>query len=99
MRPIGAQNLSDADFLFPGYGELIGSGERVHSLEATRAKAEHFRLDMDDYQSYIDSRDPENPVIHSGWGMGIERFLQAILKLPFIWEAKPFPRVHNQHRP
>ena len=89
----------NADFLFPGYGELIGSGERVHTRKETRQKAKHFKLNFKDYQAYIESRDPKNPRIHSGWGMGIERFIQVILKLPFIWETKAFPRVDNQNRP
>jgi len=88
----------NADLLFPGYGEFIGSGERVHTKQETIEKAKHFKLNMGDYQPYIDSRD-NNFNIHSGWGMGIERFIQSILKLPFIWEAKPFPRVDNQNRP
>lgn len=89
----------NADFLFPGYGELIGSGERVRTKEETRRKAEHFKLDIKDYNPYIESRNVSNPKIHSGWGMGIERFVQALLKLPFIWEAKAFPRVDNQNHP
>lgn len=89
----------NADLLFPGYGELIGSGERVHTREETKIKAKHFKLNMKDYIPYIESRDPKNPKIHSGWGMGIERFIQAILKLPFIWETKPFPRVDGQNYP
>jgi len=89
----------NADFLFPGYGELIGSGERVHTQEETKAKAMHFKLDMDDYQPYIESRDIDDYKIHSGWGMGIERFIQCLLKLPFIWETKPFPRVDTLNRP
>ena len=91
--------VMNADFLFPGYGELIGSGERVRTREETRQKAKHFKLNFKDYQAYIESRDPKNPKIHSGWGMGIERFVQVILKLPFIWETKAFPRVDNQSRP
>ncbi len=91
--------VMNADLLFPGYGELIGSGQRVNTREETLAKAKHFKLNIDDYQAYIDSRDPINPKIHSGWGMGIERFLQCILKLPYIWEAKVFPRVDNSNRP
>ena len=90
--------VRNADFLFPGYGELIGSGERVHTKQETEEKAKHFRLNIKDYQPYIDSRTGKTK-IHSGWGMGIERFIQAILKLPFIWETKPFPRVDNQSRP
>lgn len=90
--------VRNADFLFPGYGEFIGSGERVHTKQETKEKAKHFRLNMKDYQPYIDSR-VNKTKIHSGWGMGIERFIQAILKLPFIWETKPFPRVDGQNHP
>lgn len=89
----------NADLLFPGYGEIIGSGERVHAKKETKEKAKHFKLNIKDYQSYIDSRNFKNPKIHSGWGMGIERVIQVILKLPFIWETKAFPRIHNQNYP
>ena len=89
----------NADFLFPGYGELIGSGERVHTRKETERKAKYFKLSQNDYRPYIESRDIKNPKIHSGWGMGIERFIQSILKLPFIWDAKLFPRVDNQNQP
>lgn len=89
----------NADFLYPGYGELIGSGERVLTRGETERKARYFKLPKQDYNFYIESRDIKNPIIHSGWGMGIERFIQSILKLPFIWETKPFPRVDNQNKP
>lgn len=90
--------VRNADFLFPGYGEFIGSGERVRTKKETIEKAKHFKLNMEDYRPYIDSRAGKIK-IHSGWGMGIERFIQTVLKLPFIWEAKPFPRVDNQYHP
>jgi len=96
--PKNPKSVINADFLFPGYGELIGSGERVHTRKETKEKARRFKLNMKDYQPYIESR-TDNPKIHSGWGMGIERFIQIILKLPFIWETKPFPRVDNQNQP
>jgi asparaginyl-tRNA synthetase len=88
----------NADLMFPGFGELIGSGERVKNEKEVLAKANRFELDLDDYQSYIASRCGDVKV-HSGWGMGVERFLQCLLKLPFIWEAKVFPRVDNSTRP
>lgn len=97
--PQNPELVINADFLFPGYGELIGSGERVHTRKETEEKAKHFELNMKDYSAYIESRNPKNPKIHSGWGMGIERFIQAILKLPFIWETKAFPRIDNQNYP
>ncbi len=89
----------NADLFFPGYGEIVGGGERVHTLEDTENKAKHFELNMDDYRVYIESRGHATSRIHSGWGMGIERFLQAVLKMPFIWDVKPFPRVDNSTRP
>lgn len=91
--------VKNADFLFPGYGELIGSGERVHTKEETVNKAKYFKLNMKDYQPYVDSRVMKRPKIHCGWGMGIERFIQIVLKLPFIWETKPFPRIDGQNHP
>jgi len=89
----------NADFLFPGYGELIGSGERVHTRKEVKEKAKHFKLNMRDYQSYIESRSLKNPKVHSGWGMGIERLIQCLFKLPFIWETKVFSRVDNLNYP
>lgn len=97
--PQNSKLVINADFCFPGYGELIGSGERVHTRKETKEKVRYFKLSMKDYQPYIESRDLKNPKIHSGWGMGIERFIQVILKLPFIWETKVFPRVDNQNYP
>jgi len=97
--PENPRLVMNADFLFPGYGELIGSGERVHTRRETYEKAKYFDLNLEDYRAYIESRDPKDPKIHSGWGMGVERFIQAVLKIPFIWETKPFPRVDRQNRP
>lgn len=89
----------NADLLVPGYGEVIGSGERVHTLEEVKQKAKYFKLNLDDYEAYINSRSLKGSQIHSGWGMGIERFLQALLKMPFIWDVKIFPRLHNYKTP
>jgi asparaginyl-tRNA synthetase len=95
----GSKYVRNADLLFPGYGEIIGSGERVHTRKETYEKARHFRLDMEDYRPYIDSRSAHGVKTHSGWGMGVERFIQTVLKLPYIWEAKAFPRIDGQNRP
>jgi len=89
----------NADLLWPGYGEITGSGQRIVSREDIQKKASQFELNINDYALYIESRDCESPTIHSGWGMGIERFLQAILRLPFIWEARVFPRTDASIRP
>ena len=97
--PKNQKLVINADLLYPGYGEIIGSGERVHTRKETFKKVKHFQLNFDDYKAYINSRDLKNPKIHSGWGMGVERFIQCILRLPYIWEAKVFPRVDNSDKP
>lgn len=82
------------DLLFPGYGEIIGGGERICSYKALINKMKKFKINVEDYKMYLLSR--KNKIdIHSGWGLGVERFIQALLKLPFIWEVVPFPRVHS----
>ncbi|HHT9121384.1 MAG TPA: amino acid--tRNA ligase-related protein [Candidatus Wunengus sp. YC63] len=88
----------NADFLGAGYGELIGSGERLHTAEEIEEKAAYFKLSIEDYRPYISSRH-SNAIVHSGWGMGIERFIQFVLKLPAIWEVSLFPRVDWELRP
>lgn len=91
--PRNTIEVLNADLLYPGYGELIGCGERIHSRKGIRQKARHFKLHMEDYEPYINSRPAAGSSVHSGFGMGIERFIQCILKLPFIWDTKVFPRA------
>ncbi|MEM4326084.1 MAG: amino acid--tRNA ligase-related protein [Candidatus Pacearchaeota archaeon] len=55
--------VKNADLLFPGYGEIVGSGERVHTKEEITRKAKHFKLNIKDYQPYIDSRAMKKPRI------------------------------------
>ena len=89
----------NADLLFPGYGEIIGSGERVRTHADTAAKADRFLLSRADYEYYISTRKLSGEQLHSGWGMGVERLLQAVTKTPFIELTKPFPRVHRSQYP
>jgi len=97
--PPGEPNVAlNADFLAPGYGELIGSGERLHTEGEIEAKAIQFKLSLEDYHPYVESRRVCD-VVHCGWGMGIERFIQFVLKLPAIWEASVFPRVDGDLKP
>lgn len=98
LDPKEPRLVLNADLLFPGYGELVGSGERVHTKVDTLRKAKHFKLLLDDYQPYIDSRNTRTK-IHSGWGIGIERFLQCVIRAPYIWDVKVFPRVNGMQRP
>lgn len=83
----------NCDLIFPNYGEVIGAGERIHSKSEYLAKKELFSLNGEDYDWYGELRNRQDIKINSGFGMGIERFLTALLKLPHIGLSVPFPRL------
>ncbi len=89
-----------ADFLFPSCGELIGSGERetdIQSMLDRMAKMDP-PLDPAKYYWYMDLR-RYGSIPHSGFGMGLERFVQWLLGLDHIRQSTLFPRTINRLSP
>jgi len=100
VSPSDPSRVINADLLFPNYGEVIGSGQRVFSRGDYEHKRDMFRLCPDDYDWYGTVRESsKHKEPHSGFGMGIERFMAAVLKLPSLIHATAFPRVHWAIRP
>ncbi len=82
-----------ADLLAPGgHGEISGGGERIDDYEQLVRHIKEFGLDDKDYAWYIDLR-KYGSIVHSGFGMGIERTVKWILNLPHIRDACLFPRT------
>jgi asparaginyl-tRNA synthetase len=86
------------DMLFPGYGELIGGSQREDDYEKLLAVIKEKNYNQDDYQWYLDLRRFGSQV-HSGFGLGLERFVLCISGRKHIREAIPFPRMLNRLRP
>ncbi|MEM5766085.1 MAG: asparagine--tRNA ligase [Candidatus Aenigmatarchaeota archaeon] len=87
------------DMLAPeGYGEIIGSGERIESFEELMKRIEEEKLDVSAYKWYLDLR-KYGSVRHAGFGLGIERFVMWICKLKHIRDAIAFPRLVNRVYP
>jgi len=81
------------DMLAPeGYGEIIGGSQREDDLETIKKRIEEHNLPQDAYEWYLDLR-KYGSVPHSGFGLGLERTITWICKLPHIREAIPFPRL------
>ena len=81
------------DMLAPkGHGEIIGGSERIWKLEELEARMNEVKLDPKDYEWYVDLR-RYGSVPHSGFGLGIERFVKWVLNLENIRDAIPFPRT------
>lgn len=89
----------NSDFIWPGYKETAGTGERVASIESVEEKAEIFNLPREDYKPYIRARKFDDYQTTSGFGVGWERLLQGILKMPSIVSTAQFPRVHDTLKP
>ena len=91
----GHEVADNTDIIWPAYREIIGSGHRVRSLNELELKAEKFNLPKEDYKIYLASRDSEDYQQTSGFGLGWERMLQGLLKMPYIYSVAAFPRVHS----
>ncbi|MGC9176755.1 MAG: asparagine--tRNA ligase [Thermoplasmata archaeon] len=80
------------DLLAPeGYGEIIGGGERIYNLNELLKRIEEEHLNPEDYYWYIDLR-KYGSVPHSGFGLGIDRFVWWLGSLDHIKYAVPYPR-------
>jgi asparaginyl-tRNA synthetase len=88
-----------SDLLAPeGYGEIIGGSQRIHDYDLLIRRIKEHNLPMEAYDWYLDLR-KFGTVPHSGFGLGIERFVSWICRLEHLREASPFPRMINRIRP
>ena len=87
------------DMLAPDCGlEIVGGSERDTDINALIKALEAEGEPVDNYEWYLDLR-RYGSVVHSGYGLGVERVLQWILKLDNIKDAIPFPRTMGRVRP
>ncbi|WP_306598190.1 asparagine--tRNA ligase [Geothrix sp. 21YS21S-2] len=97
--PLDPKLALGADLLAPeGYGEVIGGGERASSLQYLLDQIAHEGLDRSDYEWYLDVR-KYGSVPHAGFGLGLERAVAWICKLPHVRETAPYPRMMGTIRP
>jgi len=88
-----------ADLLAPkGFGEIIGGSQREDDLKALENRMELDRIDKTPYQWYLDLR-RYGSVVHSGFGLGIERLLMWICNLEHIRDACLYPRTISRVEP
>lgn len=88
-----------ADFLAPeGYGEIIGGGQRVHSLELLEKRLAEHNLPREAFEWYLDLR-RFGAVPHAGFGMGIERVVTWICGIDHLRETIAFPRMLYRTKP
>lgn len=87
------------DTLAPeGYGEIVGGGERETDLSLLIDKINEHKLPMEAFEWYLDLR-RYGSVPHAGFGLGLERLVTWICKLPHVRESIPFPRMYGRLKP
>ena len=81
------------DCLAPeGYGEIIGSGQRMSSLDLLSRRIDEHALPQSAFEWYKDLR-RYGSVPHSGFGIGVERTLCWIAGLDHVRESAAFARM------
>jgi len=88
------------DLISPnGFGELLGTAEKITDekelLIRMKEKGKATPEQLKRYQWYVDLRKYGLPP-HGGIGMGIERVIRFILKLPHVRDAMSFPRLYGR---
>ena len=87
------------DILAPeGYGEIVGGSERETRIDVLEDRIAVEGLNQEDFDWFLDLR-RYGSVPHSGFGMGIERVVAWVCKLPHVRETIPFPRMMGRLRP
>jgi asparaginyl-tRNA synthetase len=81
-----------------GYGEIVGGGQRVHSLELLEQRLKDHNLPAEAFEWYLDLR-RFGGVPHADFGMGVERAVAWLCGLDHIRETIAFPRMLYRTRP
>ena len=87
------------DMIAPeGYGEIVGGGQREDNIEILTDTIRHHDLPIKPFEWYLDLR-RYGSVPHSGFGLGLERFVAWICGTKHIRETIPFPRTMARLEP
>jgi asparaginyl-tRNA synthetase len=81
-----------------GYGEIVGGGQRAHSLELLEKRLRDHNLPAEAFDWYLDLR-RYGSVPHAGFGMGVERTVAWLCGLDHVRETIAFPRMLYRTRP
>jgi len=86
------KTVAAMDILVPQIGEIIGGSQREERHDKLISRLNEMNLNAEDYWWYLDTR-KYGSVKHSGFGLGLERFLMLATGAANIRDVIPFPRT------
>ena len=87
------------DVLAPeGYGEIVGGSQRMHDLALLEQRIREHDLPREAFEWYLDVR-RYGTFPHSGFGMGVERFVAWMCGVSHLRETIPYPRMLDKIYP
>jgi len=91
MRDAGSPELTNYFDLDYRGEELVSGGQREHRLDVLIGQMKEIDYNPDDFEFYLQAFRYGMPP-HGGFGLGIERVIHMMLRLPNIRECVLFPR-------
>lgn len=91
--PSNSELTLSVDVVAPnGYRELVGGSMRENNVINLQESLLSSGADLAVYEWYLDTISA-NPIMHGGYGLGIERLVSWLCSLSSIQEAIPYPRT------
>lgn len=95
----GMERARNADLIAPEEArEIIGGSQREESYEKLLEELNKRNYPVSDYEWYLNIR-KYGSVVHSGFGLGLERMVRWVSGVHHIRETIPFPRTTVLSRP
>ena len=86
------KTVAACDLLVPGVGELIGGSQREERYDKLITRMDEMGVPKDELSWYTDLR-RYGSVPHSGFGLGLERFLMYLTAMGNIRDTIPYART------
>lgn len=91
LNPDG-KTVAACDLLVPGVGELIGGSQREENFDVLNKKMDDMGMEKETLDWYLDLR-RYGGVVHSGFGLGLERLLMYVTGVGNIRDVQAYSRT------
>lgn len=86
------KTVAAMDILLPGIGEIVGGSQREENLDVLLDVMKERNIDPSSLQWYLDTR-KFGSVVHSGFGLGLERLVIFMTGMDNIRDVILYPRT------